>query len=465
MPILASKPSSKPETKRYSPKKTKFFVFDQELMWCSGAWRLLLEGNDVRVLSQSQYGVEHLENMVPHAKSMNEGLSWVGKDGYIICGDEQDLTHLRKRGFKCYGGNAWINRIENDRKFQADICKEAGLKISAYHAIKTPKEAIEFIKKNPKRWCLKQDGSSAPKSWNFVGKHDDGSDCIDQLNWMMSRPVFKKIMDKDGSVPFMLMECVDGEEAAIGCHWIGKDWKRRDDGSILMEVNFENKKDLNGDLGLTTGEAFTVAKFCEAQKFYQHTLEKLVPALKKNASDVVIDIDFNGGITESGEAYVFEICCREGYPISALQQHLLKTETGKFFADLIDGHQGGVEHHEEWGVVSVLGCGNYPNEQQKDSDDTFKDQPVRIPQWEKSIDMDVQPFYIKYDPKDDLFRVADTYESPILVCKHDKDILKAGQMCVDEMKKIDVRAPHFRTDLGKSVVEKRLPALEKHGYL
>jgi len=48
---------------------------------------------------------------------------------------------------------------------------------------------------------------------------------------------------------------------------------------------------------------------------------------------------------------------------------------------------------------------------------------------------------------------------------HGDDIIKTNEKCVKRMEKIDVRAPHFRHDVGTKFVEKEIPLLKKLGYL
>jgi phosphoribosylamine---glycine ligase len=434
----------------------KFLIVGEEFMWTSGAYRLQeIEMEDVRVFCSKQEGKEHLQGIIKQVQTLEEGLRWIGRDGYIVSEDEADMTPLRKRGFKVYGGNAWTKRVENDRQFEMDIAKKAGILVPNSHHITSADEGIAFIKKHPDQYALKQEGH-APKTWNFVGKDEDGSDVIDQLEWIKNQPEFKKMT----STPFMLQEFVEGLELAVGAWWMRDDWKRDDAGNIIIEINREHKKEGDGDTGRTTGEMGTVARFTVDQtKLFEETLDKLTPVLKKNASDVVLDIDANCGVTEDGEAYLYELTPREGYPACALQQYLLNTKTSDFFAGLIDGEQGGVEWKDAWGVIAVVGAGQFPAEGHS-HEGSMKDQPVKM-----EVDEHVAPFYVKWDEKKKYWRIADYYEYVAGVCFHGNDIIKTNEKCVKRMKEIDVRAIHFRTDIGTKFAEEEIPKLKKMGFL
>jgi phosphoribosylamine-glycine ligase len=434
-------------------------IVGDEAAWTAGAWRLQeMEYHDVRIYCREKEGKEHLKGMVQQVQTLEAGLSWLGRGGYVISEDEADMTQLRLSGFKVYGGNAFIKRLENDRTFEMEIAEKAGVKIPNYHAMKSVDEGIAFIKKHPDAWCLKQLGHF-PKEWNYVGKDDDGHDTILQLEWIKTQPLYKR----SGNAPFMLQEVVDGIEFATSAWWNGEDWLRDSDGNIIGETNREHKKMLNGDLGLVCGEMGTCARMTtEDMKLFELSVEKFTPILKEKAKGVAINFDCNCGITSDGEAYLFETTSREGYPFCSLHQHLLNTELGEFFRNLIDGVQGEVEFKKDWGVVLNIGTGSFPHEAMgKDADGSFKGQPVRFGQdWGN-----VMPAYISYDQKEDLYRVADDYSWVATVCHDDKDISKANERCVKDLEKIDVRSPVYRTDVGQKFAKSEIPKLVKMGFL
>lgn len=301
----------------------------------------------------------------------------------------------------------------------------------------------------------------APKEWNFVGKEDDGSDVILQLEWIRQSPQFKKI----GSVPFMLQEVVDGIEFATGAFWMYDDWLRDANGDIFIEVNKEHKKMLDGNLGISCGEMGTVLAFkSDATKLFEETLEKLTPVLEKECPDICIDVDANCGVVEEdgkSKAYPFELTIRPGYPACAIQEYLLDSPVGEFYANMIDGRQGEFDYKKTWGVVTNIGTGDYPHESVEDNHpDTFKNQPVKM-----TLDEHVNPAYVKWDEEKEVYRIADDYAWAATVCFDGKSIEEANKKCVEAMEKIEVRSPVFRTDIGEKFAKKELSKLEALGYL
>jgi len=208
-------------------------------------------------------------------------------------------------------------------------------------------------------------------------------------------------------------------------------------------------------------------RFGSSDKLFSEMLEPLTPLLAEKCKDVILNIDANCGIfVEDGEprAYLYEWTPRQGYPASSLQEYLFDSDVGQFFADLIDRRKGGMEYKPEWGVVTVMGTGNFPSEGES-HEGSFKDQPIVIPQCEMSWCNNIAPLYIRLDEKSGIYRVADHYEMPLAVCHHDEDILKANARCVEDMKQITIRAPRYRHDIGSKFVEKELPLLKEWGYI
>ena len=388
-------------------------------------------------------------------KTIEQGLGWLGKSNYFIRGDELDCSELRQRGYKGYGGNLFTERIENDRQFEMEIAQRAGIPIPNFHLLENIDEGIQFIKDNPDQYCLKQMGH-APKTWNYVGHFEDGTDVIDQLEWIRMQPEFEDMAD----CPFMLQEFVEGIEFAVTAFWQYTDWLKDENGNVIMVVNKEHKKEGDGDTGRTCGEMGTVARFTIDQtKLFAATLDKLTPILKENAPDVCVAIDANCGVIDTGECWLYELTTRTGYPISALIEFLLAPNVGNFFIGLIEGNPWTGSWKKGWGVVTVLGSGQYPDEGDS-HEGCFKDQPVRM-----EIDQNIQPFFIRWDEDKNYYRIADYYEYVAGVTYVGDDIIETNQKCVEKMQEIDVRAPHYRHDIGTKFAEEEIPILAELGYL
>ncbi len=435
---------------------SKFLLFGKEGMACSLAYRLsALEGEDVGYCMWDKNSREHLDGMgIQKFTNMRDALAWAGRDAYLICDDEMDVSGLRKDSWKVCGGNQLTERSERDRVYQSKLAQSLGVPIPNFHQVKNADEAIAYIKKHPDMWCLKQLGH-APKEFSYVGKDDDGEDVIAQLEWIKQHPLANEMQN------IMLQEGAPGIEFAVGAFWLGYDWLRDENGNIFFEYNREFKKMLNEDLGVTTGEMGTVMQFGTNTKLFDMMLDPLTPWLQENCSDVILDIDANCGIVGPDEAWLYEWTKRFGYPAHALQEQLLDMPAGEFYADLIDRRQGGVRYKTGWCVGTVIGAGDFPHEKVDDDDPhTFKNQPIDF-EWDEHA----LPEYVKFDDKKHCYRIADDWAWVSTVSFVDADIEKANAQCVETMKRIDVRAPVFRTDIGQKFAEKELGKLKEWGYI
>lgn len=438
----------------------KFLCCGFEGMLCSTAYRLMLEGNDVRMFIANPESREHLDGMVAKASSLADGLKWVGQDGCVLMDDEADATPIRRQGLRVLGGNKLTERMEKDRAFQLGLCQDLGITVPKFKAVKSVDEAIAYILKHPDAYALKQQGQ-LPKQWSYIGKADDGSDVVEQLRWFKQQPEYPKVKNE---AAFLLQEVADGIEFGCGAFWQYRDWKRRDDGSVFIELNKEHKKAEEYDRGLTCGEAGTVMQFTDNMTLFEQTLDKLTPWLQERCGDVCLNIDANCGLVDEGGdlvPYLYELTLRCGYPAITLQEHLLDIEAGKFYSDLLNGAQGEIAHKDGWAVVAVLGSGQYPQETiTHNHEGSFKDQPV-----EMELSDELWPLYVKQVNGEPFYRVADYYEMVCAAVADSADILEASSRCTGILEQVNTRAPHFRSDIGHRFVSQELTKLEEYGYV
>jgi phosphoribosylamine---glycine ligase len=437
---------------------SRFLFFGEDGDGISLAYRLsVIEGEEVGFCIFKPGARKLGDNMgIEKFADMTAALRWAGRDAYLISDLEEDVSVLRKDGWKVYGGNSVTKRMENDRQFEFEVAQSCGVPVPHFHAVQSPDEAIDYIKKHPDAWCLKQLGH-APKEWGFVGKEDDGRDVILQLEWIKKHPLFKRLGNK---AKFALQEKVEGIEFAVGAWWMGDDWLRDPGGEIVIGLNREHKKALHGDLGIGCGELGTVVKMAPAAKLFEMMLEPLTPFLLEKCHNVRLAIDANCGVVDGDEAWLFEYTVRNGYPIAALYAYMQESGAGKFFADLIDGVQGETDWKPGWCVGTEIGCGFYPHDPMDNKEMTWEDQPVEI-----ELSEHVMPECLYFDPKEGIYRIGDDCPCIATVTYHDEDIGRANEQCVVDMEKVGVRAPVYRTDIGEKFEKEDMPKLQKWGWL
>lgn len=159
----------------------------------------------------------------------------------ILCSDNvkylQDLVVWRRRGLPILAPSPEATSLELLRDKGQESFKSAGLDVMPSTSFEDYDTAIEFVKKNMKRYVSKPDGD-ADKALSYVSKSPQ-----DMVSMLMR---WKKTQKQKRE--FILQEFVPGIEMAVG-GWFGSHGFNE----YVLE-NFEFKKLMNDDLGCNTGE-------------------------------------------------------------------------------------------------------------------------------------------------------------------------------------------------------------------
>ena len=176
-----------------------------------------------------------------------------------------EIAELRKQGLPVFGADKRSARLELDRMYGQNAIKECGNKVIPSTEFTNFDQAIAYVKENPKRYCAKPCGEVEDKSLTYLAK--DPADMIGFLTRM------KKVGKKAGLTKFILQEFKKGTEFAVmgmfGPHGFN---------SVFCE-NFEHKKLMNGDLGVSTGEMGTAIRYTKNSKLANIMLKPLEPLL------------------------------------------------------------------------------------------------------------------------------------------------------------------------------------------
>src|SRR3989338_6733530 len=235
------------------------------------AYRLKLEGCEVKLFIGDPTRKDCFENMVEKTDDWREELGWVGKDGLIVFDDVifngvQD--ELRQSGYIVFGGNAKGDELERNREFAQKLFASCGMAVEDSKDFICHDDAINYIKNNPSRWVIKQNVHDA--SLSYVGVMGDGSDALSVLE------SYKKYAKDVAFRKLSFQKSVDGVEVAIARFFNGHDW------NSPIFVSFEHKPFLDKNLGPLTGEMGTLAWYDENEnnKLFQATLEKIKSYLR-----------------------------------------------------------------------------------------------------------------------------------------------------------------------------------------
>lgn len=319
-----------------------------------------VEERDVKLYIQDKDYKRIAEGIVPH---IEEWWRFIGK-GYIwvfdSCsfGDLQDW--LREAGEAVVGGSKAADELENDRQAGQDWFKAAGFDQPVSKNFKDIDSVIEFVQEHPEtRWVLKQNGS-APKSLSHLGKFPGGLDMIFHLQELK-----KGWNEHDyGEFDCDLMEVVEGLEVGATAFWNGKEFLKNSAGKIVGYLDFEEKKEADGQTGETCGETGTTfLGVTEDNELFSQIL------LRKGITDVLKTTEFRGVfninciVAEDGRLVALEPTCRFGIPASSYEFiEGLDSPTGDLLSALAHGINRTIEVYQGPGMVVCVVAKPFPLE-------------------------------------------------------------------------------------------------------
>jgi phosphoribosylamine--glycine ligase len=306
------------------------------------------EGHELLVFIDNPLYGQILDGLVEKVSSLEAGLAWVGRDGLVLVDDVgfgmlQD--RLRADGYAVVGGSAGGDLLENDRLLCQRVLEEHGLNAVPIHYFNHRNEAILFVRNNPGRWVLKQNGQS-DRSFCYVGRLSDGADVLDLMEYYgRNTPV--------DSSHFILQQHIEGVEIGVGRYFNGSDWV----GPI--ELNIEHKKLFPGDVGPKTYEMGTLMWYDtdDSNRLFREVLAPLAPYL--TSINFRGDFEINCIVNEEG-AFPLEATSRFGYPAVQLQNEFHCSPWGEFLHAVARGEDYPLECRTGYGVVALIALPPFP---------------------------------------------------------------------------------------------------------
>ena len=427
----------------------KILFISGELIGSSVCQKLLKEGNEVKLYIDKQDWKQCLDGIVPKVEDWRKELDWVGKDGLIvfddvIFGKEQD--DLRNLGYQVFGSSKESDRLELDRGYFHKICEKYGIKTLQSHDFLTADKAINFIKKNPSRWVIKQ--SSHLSSLNYIGELESGEDSIQVL----------KEYKKKKISPIHIQQYVNGIEVGVGRYFNGNDWV----GPI--EINHEHKRLNNGDTGPLTPEMGTILKYTNQEvKLYKEIIKKFEPHLREVGFKG--DFEINCIVDEDG-VWPLEATPRFGTPAVEIHVALNNTPWSDFLSAVATNKPCELDYSNEYGICVSVAAPPFPYEQ------TIFDiarrffTSDRLTFSKNMTEDELNNIHFEEISKDNRgYFWSGTQGWMFHVTAKSHDIKIAQQKVYDTIKKIHMPNMIYRTDIGTRVVNHDLPKLKKWGWI
>ena len=366
-----------------------------------------------------------------------------------------ELDEYMKKGYPIFGPGKRAAKLELDRMYGQNVIKDFGGPIIPSHEFKNYDAAISFIKENPKRYVCKPCGEEEDKTLSYVAKDE-----ADLIGFLTKR----KESGKGGSPYFILQEFKKGMEIACTGIFGPGGWM-----DFWCE-GFEFKKQMNGDLGVNTGEMGTVTRYVKQSKIADILMKPLAPVLHEIG--YVGMLDMNCIIDEKdGTPWPMEWTARPGYPMWNIMQPLMKNEDpAEWMLDCING-KNTLEVEEKTCVGVVMANADFPFNKREEED--YLDFPILTDEVSAEELNYIHPCEMKLTKTVKMIDnelVEDMPEwgtagSYILVCTGvGNTISEAKDMAYKIVKKVKLgNDPQYRTDIGERC-EKMLPKLHKYGF-
>lgn len=436
----------------------KILFISEDLVAGNLAYLLTKEGHDVKLYIADKGRRNNFENMVPKVTSWKKELPWVGKNGLIIvdgCGYGPLQGQLRKKGYSVVGSSDLGNKLENDRAYGDEMFKKYGLDTVSLLNFNSIEEAISFVKKNRKKWVIKQNSSGTSlKGFNYVGMLDSAEDVIDVLENY-------KTETKYGDSIITLQEKIEGVEIGVGRYFNGTDWVGP------MEVNLEHKKFFPGDLGPTTSEMGTVAWYDDDENslLFTQTLKKLKPLLKE--IDFRGDMEINCIVNEKG-AFPLEATARFGSPIVHLQTEIHISPWAEFLKAIADGKSYDLKWNRGYGLVVVVTVPTSHPFPFSKAERYISPRGIKI-YFSKEIGEDIKKVHfedVSFNKDGGYHYISDDRGYVLYVTSVKKSVEEARNDVYSLLKnKIFIPKMFYRNDIGLKFIEQDMSSLKKWGYI
>lgn len=287
------------------------------------AWQVVKEGHEVKYCIESEKEREIADGFVPKSDSWENEIEWA--DVIIfddVLGQGAKANELRKFGKKVIGGTPYTDRLEDDRSFGQEELRRAGIPIIPYTEFTNFDDAIRYVQENPGEYAIKPSGEAQNiKRLLFVGVEPDGKDVLQVLD------AYRRVVGDTIKV-FQLQKRAVGVEVAVGAFFNGKEF------ITPVNINFEHKKLLPGNLGPSTGEMGTSMFWSEPNRLFNLTLKRLEPKLREEG--YVGYIDLNCMVNGTG-IHPLEFTSRFGYPTISIQQEGITTPISEVLYNLANG--------------------------------------------------------------------------------------------------------------------------------
>jgi phosphoribosylamine--glycine ligase len=383
---------------------------------------------------------------------------WIGWADLIYTPDNVAYLDLlepyRRIGYPIFGCNLAAVEWELDREIGQAVMEECGMAIIPGETFNDYDSAIAYVKKHGTAFVSKPSGDGE-RAMSYVA--NNAADLVYMLQRWKKIPKYVKSAREEG---FILQQKIDGIEMAVG-GWFGPaGWSKAG-----WVENFENKKLMNGDLGVNTGEMGTTVRVVKKCKLADLVLKPATEALHRVG--YVGYVDVNCMITRDGTPYPLEWTMRDGWPIRHNLTSLIEGDQAEWMLDLVRGEDTLKVKTDTVSISVLMALPDFPY-----SKITNKEL-CGIPMY-GAEDMDHlhwSEVMIGTAPREINGKVVDlpgpvTAGDYVLVATGcGETITGARRSAYSAIKKVKIpNSPFYRTDIGAGRLKAQLGDLQRMGY-
>jgi phosphoribosylamine---glycine ligase len=419
------------------------------------SWRATREGHHVKhFIPPGKEKCEHIgRGLVDRVDDFHPWLNWA--DLVLNCDNTRylrELDALAASGQAVVSASQESSQWELDRTLGQSVLKKHGVAVLPVREFTDYDQAIAHVKKHDIRFVSKPSGDDPDKALSYVSKSP--ADMV----YMLER--WKKLAKM--KTPFILQEFVPGIEMAVG-GWFGPGGFNQG----WLE-NYEFKKLMNDDLGVSTGEQGTIIRYVRSSKLARKMLAPLADELAK--LKYVGYIDVNCIIDDRGTAWPLEFTMRPGWPTFNIQRELHSGDSVEWLLDLALGIDAKNVVMDKVACGVVMSIPDYPYSH------LTRKEVLGVPVYglTEGLLKHWHPCEMMMSKEPVPHVVAGQHvKVPMMVAAGDylgvmsgtaSTVKDAALTVYRRLRRLIVpNSPMYRTDIGKRLA-KQLPILQKHGY-
>jgi phosphoribosylamine--glycine ligase len=363
-----------------------------------------------------------------------------------------DLVEYKKKGYPIFGPDKKSAKLELDRMYGQELIEEFGGATIPSYEFSNYESAIQFVKENPKRYVSKPVGEEEDKSLSYVAKDE-----ADMIGFLTKRKEKGKAAGK-----FILQEFKPGIEIAVTGIFGPGGWV-----DYWCE-GFEFKKQMNGDLGVNTGEMGTVTRYTKESKLADMLMKPMEETLHKIGYTGMLDM--NVIVDEKdGTPWPMEWTARPGWPMWNIMQPLMENDDpAEWMLEVVKGNSQAFKAKEGTCVGVVMANSDFPFNKKEEED--YLDFPVLtenvdhkyLHPCEMKLSKTVK--MIDGELHEDCPELGTAGSYIVVLTGVGKTVTEAKDMAYENVKKVKLgNDPQYRTDIGERC-EKALAKLHKFGF-